>query len=138
MFITSIKCGRYPSSHEEDVIEQLLDVTTASVKKLVIKIDVLDVLKKLLVNVDHPLLSGISILMYKDYIAHSSTILESWPALSYTISSLEISLYDIARVPMDLYPSIPLRKFQFGPAAKLPLIKLSDHGILGLDIDIFF
>ena len=36
---------------------------------------------------------------------------------------------------MDLYPSIPLWKVQFGPAAKpqAPLIKFSDHGILDLD-----
>ena len=54
------------------------------------------------------------------------------------MASLEIGLYDIAEVPMDLYSSIPLRKFQFGPAAKPDLIKLSDHGILGLDRDIFY
>ena len=29
-------------------------------------------------------------------------------------------------------------KFQFGPAATPPLIKLSDHGILGLDKVIFY
>ena len=39
---------------------------------------------------------------------------------------------------MVLYPPIPLRKFQFGPVATPPLIKLSDHGILGLDKDIFY
>ena len=91
--------------------------------------------KKLLKNVNHPLPSIINILMYKSDIALSSNILESWPASSYTIASLEIGLYDIARVPMDLYPSIPLRKFQFGLAAKP---KLSDHGILGLDRHIFY
>ena len=146
VFTSSIK---YDPSFQEDVIEQLLEVTTVSVKKLVIKIDssycldtvyiVLDALKKLLKNAYHPLPSVINILMYEDYnIEHSSRILESWPASSYRIASLEIGLYDIKRVPMDLYPSIPLRKFQFGPAAKPPLIKLSDHGILGLDKDIFY
>ena len=142
VFTSSIK---YPSSHK-DIIEQLLKVTTASVRKLVIKIDlscpnthtVIDVFKKLLKNADHPLPSVINILMNEGDIAHSSGILESWPGSSYTIASLEIRLYDIARVPMDVYPSIPLRKFQFGPAAKPPLIKLSDHGILGLDEDIFY
>ena len=142
VFTSSIKCG-YPSSRE-DVIKQLLVVTTASVKKLVIKNDcnsvytVLDILKELLKNADHPLPSVINILMYEGDIVYSSTILESWPASSYTIASLEIGLYNIARIPMDLYPSIPLRKFQFGPAAKPPLIKLSDHGILGLDSGIFY
>ena len=145
VFTSSIKCV-YPSS-QEDIIEQLLEVTTASVKKLVIKIDlfcqstcnVLDVFKKLLKNADHPLPSVINILMNKgDIDILYSRLLESWPASSYTIASLEIGLYNIARVPMDLYPSIPLRKFQFGPAAKPPLIKLSDQGILGLDEDIFY
>ena len=143
VFTSSIKYG-YLSSRE-DVIQQLLEVT-ASVKKLVIKVDlycrdtiyiVLDVLKKLLKNADHPLPS-VNILMYEGDIVYSSKLLELWPASSYTIASLEIGLYDIARVPMDLYPSIPLRKFQFGPAAKPPLIKLSDHDILGLNRDIFY
>ena len=143
VFTSSIKCD-YPS-FLQDVIKQLLEVTTASVKKLVIKIvdlsgihTVLYVLQKLL-NANDPLPSVINILMYEDYLVHC-TILESLScqASSYTIASLEIGLYDIARVPMDLYPSIPLRKFQFGPAAKPPLIKLSDHGLLGLNSDIFY
>ena len=98
---------------------------------------VLKTLKKLLENANHPLPSVINILTYERYVVYSS-VLESCQVSSYTISSLEIGLYDIARVPMDLYPSIPLRKFQFGPAAKPPLIKLSDHGILGLNKDIFY
>ena len=127
VFTSSIKCG-YPSSCR-DFIEQLLEVTTASVKKLIIKIDlsccrgthaVLDVFKKLLKNIhaNHPLPSVINILMNEGDIVYSN-ILESWPASSYTTASLEIGLYDIARVPMDLYPSILLRKFQFGPALLL-------------------
>ena len=65
----SIKCD-YPSSREY-VIEQLLEVTTASVKKLIIKIDlscqstrvVLNTFKKLLNSADHPLPSVINILI---------------------------------------------------------------------------
>ena len=38
---------------------------------------------------------------------------------------------------MDLYPSTPLIRFRFGPAAKRHLIKLSDQGILGLNKDIY-
>ena len=86
----------------------------------------------------HPLPSVINLLMHEDDVLRSSGILESWPASIYATASLEIGLYDIARVPMDLYPSIPLRKFRFGPAATPPCIKLSDHGILGLDKDIFY
>ena len=147
VFTSSIKCD-CPSSRE-DVIKQLLEITTACVKKLVMKIDVsyyhstrtvLKALKNLLENDDHPLPSVINILMYEDDIVYSN-LWEYCLASSYTIASLEIGLYDIARVPMDLYPSIPLRKFQFGPAAKSPpliIVRLSDHGILGLDKDIFY
>ena len=127
---------KYPSYHE------LLKVTS-SVKKLILKIecyytsDILGILEELLKE-GHPLPSVINLLIDEDDVIRSSRILESWPVSIYTIASLEISLYDIVRVPMDLYPSIPLRKFRFGPAAAPPLIKLSDHGILGLDYDIFY
>ena len=133
----------HPSYH---VIKKLLEVTTASVRKLILKLDwpnwyvvekLLCILVDLLKN-GQPLPSVINLLIDKDDVHRSSHILESWPASIYTIASLEIGLYDIARVPMDLYPSIPLKKFQFGPAATPPLIKLSDHGILGLDKDIFY
>ena len=84
---------------------------------------------------NHPLPSTINLLICDQSELKNSSrdheILESYPASSYTIASLEIGFYDIARAPMDLYPSIPLRKYQFGPAAKPHLIKLSEYGILG-------
>ena len=153
VFIASLKC-RYPLCLQADIIKRLLEITTASVKKLVMKIDlyychesvnvVLNALIKLLKNADHPLPSIINILMCKeDIVYNNSSILElanlkSCLPSSYTIASLEIGLYDIARVPMNLYPPIPLLKFQFGPTAKPPFIKLSDYGILGLSSDIFY
>ena len=138
VFTSSIECD--PSYHPTGYIKQLLEV---SVKKLILKMDwycisgILCILEELLKE-GHPLPSVINLLIYEDDVIRGSRILESWPASSYTIASLEICLYDIARVPMDLYPPIPLMKFRFGPAATLPLIKLSDHGILGLDKDIFY
>ena len=127
------------------VIKKLLEVTTGSVRKLILKFEwphshireFLCTLENLLKN-GHPLPSVINLLIDKDGVHRSSDLLESWPASSYTIASLEIGLYDIVRVPMDLYPPIPLMKFRFGPAATPLLIKLSDHGILGLDKDIFY
>ena len=131
----------YPSYR---VVKKLLEVTTGSVRKLILKFEwchhdireFLCTLENILKN-GHPLPSVINLLIDKDNV-HISKTLESWPASIYTIASLEIGLYDIARVPMDLYPPIPIRKFRFGPAATPPLIKLSDHGILGLDYDIFY
>ena len=117
---------------------------TSSVKKLNLKIDwfigniseTLCILEELLMNGD-PLPSVINLLMYEDDVIRSIGILERWHASIFRIAPLEIGLYDIARVPMDLYPSIPIRKFRFDPAGTPSLIKLSDHGILGLDEDIF-
>ena len=110
VFTSSINY-HYPSSHK-DIIEQLLEVTTVSIKKLVIKIDlscqstrtVLDVFKKLLKNADHPLPSVINILMNESDIdiLIFSRIVEFWPASSYTLASLEIGFYNITRVSMDL------------------------------------
>ena len=145
VFTSSMKCLPSYYEHVPSYYKQLLEVTIVSVRKLILKVDwppysvveFLDLLENLIKN-DHQLPSIINLLIDKNDVLRSSCILESWPSSSYTIASLEIGLYDIARVPMDLYPSIPLRKFQFGPAATPPIIKLSDHGILGLDKDIFY
>ena len=53
------------------------------------------------------------------------------------LPSFEISLYSNKRIPMNLYPAVPLRKFQFGPSATPPFIRLSNHNIMGLENDIF-
>ena len=140
VFASSIKWD--PSYHVHVI--KLLEAT-ASVRRLLLKLDwpFYSVVREFLCTLEillkkgHPLPSVINLFIYKDDVRASISILESWPASSYTIASLEIGLYDIARVPMGLH-FIPLRKFQFGPAAKPFLIKLSDHGILGLDRDIFY
>ena len=158
VFTNSIKYGLSRRARIVINYMQLLEVTAASVKNLTLKIDreegeedyvtsiedVMYALRKSLED-NHPLPSIINLLMHnQDSLmckrpGVDDRILEYCPAASsYTIASIEIGLYDIARVPMDLYPSIPLRKFQFGPAAKSPLIKLGDHGILGLKRDIFY
>ena len=71
----------------------------------------------------------------------SSQLTHFWSTWSSKLPSFEVALYeirglyDIRRAPINLYPSIPLMKIQFGPSATPPLIKLSDHGILGLQYD---
>ena len=153
VFTSSIK---YDSScHKSIIYEKLLKVTTASVKNLTLKFDweegedCFDYVKSIenamyaleeSIQNNHPLPSIINLLIcdHRSLMQSDHEILEYFPASSYTIASLEIGFYVTARVPMDLYPSIPLKKFQFGPAAKPPLIKLSDHGILGLNRDIFY
>ena len=65
-------------------------------------------------------------------------LLEFWLASSSKLPSFEIALYDGNRVPMNLYPPMPLRRFQFGPTATPPFIRLSSHGIVGLKHDTFY
>ena len=130
-------------------IEKLLKVTSASVKNLTIKFDwdssfksiVLDIIVYILqdsVSKNLPLPSIINLLICNEAVLVDYLFFEYCPASIYTIASLEIGFYDIIRAPMDLYPSIPLKKFQYGPAAKPHLIKLSDHGILGLNKDLLY
>ena len=124
VFNNSIK---YSLSHCErsNYFKKLLNVTTASVKNLTLKFDWNEgetcfdyftliedvwydiVLKKSLRN-NYPLPSIINLLISNQIFS----IYGSFPVSSYTMASLEIGLYDISRVPMDIYPSIPLRKFQ--------------------------
>ena len=55
----------------------------------------------------------------------------------YESSSFEISLYDYRKIPMNLYPLIPLKKLKFGPSVTPPFIQLSSYGIVGIQQDIF-
>ena len=71
------------------------------------------------------------------YCEVDNLLLQFWSTWNFKLPSFEVGLYDITRVPMNLYPSIPLMKFQFGPAATPPLIKLTNHGTLGIQHDTF-
>ena len=53
---------------------------------------------------------------------------------SFKLPPFEISLY---RSGMPVNPTVLQRKFQFGPSAKPPFIRLSNHGIVGLKYDVF-
>ena len=153
VFNSSITEHRFTHLYE-DRIEKLLKITSASVKNLTLKFDwdhskdnstgyfsqvktVMFILQESISN-NYSLPSIINLLLCNEASDNDSDyrLLKYCPASSYTIASIEIGLYEITRVPMDLYPSIPLMKFRFGPAAKRHLIKLSDHGILGLNKEI--
>ena len=81
--------------------------------------------------------SVINIYVPWHYHAVENKLLQFWSTWSSKLPSFEVGLYEIRRVPMNLYPSIPLLKFQFGPAATPPLIQLTDHGILDIQDDTF-
>ena len=130
-----MECTQY-SVHNDEFLEGLFKVTAGRVRKLKLQINnyensVHTVAKlKKWANEGNPLPSIIDIL------AAASTKInyKFWSELSSKLLSFEIGLYDNKRIPMNLYLPMPLRKFQFGPAATPPLIKLNNHGITGLRI----
>ena len=159
MFTGDIKCQFQPEQSHSKLIKRFIRFTavSCSVKKLTLRIDrssrqkdvnelklcdpiaVIRVLEEL-ANEGLTLPPVINLLINDDYVNTSNQFLESWSAHSYAVASCEIYLYSIKRVPVDLYPSMPLRKFRFGPvvARPDPFIKLSEHGILGLEYDVFY
>ena len=133
--------------HEGKFIEGLLEVTATSVKKLKLRIDadnyhpnqpkyILESIQKWAIQ-GNPLPPVINILT-EEYNSKAALLFQLWSTASSKLSSFEIGWYDIRKVPMNLYPSMPLRNFKFGPTATLPFVKLSDHGIMGLKHDTFY
>ena len=130
----------------DEGITRLLKATEASVKKLVLRFSrsefgllILSSIREW-INQGNTLPSVINLLSNGDFEDKKITsyLFQFWYEWGSKLYSFEIGLYDISRVPMDLYPPVPLRKLQFGPAATPPFIKLSDHGILGLKYDTFY
>ena len=81
--------------------------------------------------------SVINIHVPRSYCTVTNQLLQFWSAWSSKLPSCEVALYEIIKVPMNLYPSMPLMRVKFGSAATPPLIKLTDHGILGLKYNTF-
>ena len=150
---TLLKCGRYgfPYPFQRDlvaVIGQFFKViaTSRSLNTFSLRIDetyaccspraVLMATENLLKEC-YGHIPSINLFIHKTHLTTSSDTLESWLSANYTML-LKVGLYNIKEAPVDFYPSIPLRKFHFGPAATPPFIKLSDHGISGLKYDTFY
>ena len=78
--------------------------------------------------------------IYLTFNKMSGVLLEFWSRSRSGIELplVEIGLYDAKKMPLNIYPSVPIRKFRFGPAASPPFVKLSDHGVLGLKYDTFY
>jgi len=133
----------YAQRQSHATVEGLLKVAAASVRELTLRIkgyDVDDAVNAIRVWAEqgNPLPSIINILTENDAIMKSDVCL-TW-SMSYSNINLqlfEVGFYDIKRVPMNLYPPMPLKKFYFGPGETLPLIQLSNYGIQGLKHDIF-
>ena len=61
-----------------------------------------------------------------------------WSNSNSDLSAFEVGLYDDKRIPMHPYPPVPLISVKLGQVAMPPLIRFSDHGVVGLQNDIFF
>ena len=123
-------------------IHDLLEVTAVNVRELKLRIrgdDATWTLRNLQswINEGNTLPPTINILTeVTDALVYK--LFRFWSGSSSKLLSFEIGLYDSAKVSMNLYPSVPLMKLQFGPETTLPFINLSNHGILGLVEDIVF
>ena len=109
-------------------IEGLLKVTATSVRELKLRViihNLVDVVASIKewVNQGYPLPPSISIF--------TSAVMFFWSSSSYKLPSFEVGLYDNRKIPLHLYPTMPFRKFKFGLSAIPPLMRLSDHGIVG-------
>ena len=144
VFTSSIGYGTF--SHYE-IIKQFIEVIVIGIKSLILRVDQLDrhgridrqlcspvsalLIIENLLEQGHGLPPILNLFTHEDNIGISIRTLESLLASRSTLRSCEIGLY-VRGVPMNLYPSVPLRNFKFGPTATPPLVQLSDYGILGL------
>ena len=61
-----------------------------------------------------------------------------WSNLNSKLSAVEIGLYNDKRIPMHPFPPVPLINVKLGEMAAPPLVRFSDHGMVGLKNNIFF
>ena len=46
-----------------------------------------------------------------------------------------LKLYTHYKLPMDLFPALPVFQLEFGQSSSLPIVKASSYGLLGLEVD---
>ena len=124
-------------------ISGLLKVIAACVRELTLRIDnryhsilVIESIE-LWANQSNPLPSIINILT-KTFSMVDFKLFKFWSASRYKLPSFEVRLYGTNKIPMNLYPPMPVRKFQFGSAATPSLIQLNSYGIVGLSHGMFY
>ena len=140
VFLQPWPINQDPHDHNE-CIEWFLRITAGKELKLRINCNyLLEAVTDLQNWADqgNPLPSVVNILTETDDNEVTDKLFEFWSASSSKLPSCEIALYDGNRIPINLYPPMPLRKFKFGPAATSPFIQLSSHGIVGLKSDTFY
>ena len=121
----------------------LLRITAANVKKLILRVkydrpqSIMDVLSSIqeYAKQGYPL-PLINIITEND--EKIDFLFNIWSTSSSKWPSVEVSLFDKKKVPMNLYTPMPLRKFTFGPSSTPPFIQLGNYGITGLKFDIFY
>ena len=124
-------------------MESRLLATAAGVKQLILRYENtafgLESLLEGIKQQGHSLPSVINVYVDSIHSEDENMLLQFWSTWSSKLPSFKVGLYDDKKiVPMNLYPSIPLMQVEFGQVATPPLIKLIDHGILGLQYDTFY
>ena len=126
--------------HFSNNVEGLLKATAANVKKLILWLegDRVTSMMSVVSSIEewakqgNPLPMTINILMWVGLFVCLLASSSNLP------SSFEICLFDINKVPMNLYPPMPFGKFAFGHSLTPPFIQLGNYGITGLKFDMFY
>ena len=74
----------------------------------------------------------------KEFLEDITSVFHSlWSNSNSELSAFEVGLYDDKRIPMHPFPA-PLINVKVGPVTTPPLVRFADHGMVGLQNDIFF
>lgn len=129
-----IQVDRWPFG----IYDDLLEVTGASVKELTLRVDYQRTLLDTIVRwagEDNPLPSVVNIFAKNDV---TNQLLIFLLTSNLRMPPFEVNVYDNRRIPLNLYPLMPLRKFKFDSKAAAVIILLSHRGIVGLQHDMFY
>ena len=129
-----IQEDRWPFS----IYDGLLEVTAANVKVLILRVDYHRTLIDSIIRLageGNPLPSVVNIFANNGV---TCQLLLFLLRSNLRIPPFEIGVYDNRRIPLNLYPLMPLRKFKFDSETAPAIILLSHHGIMGLEHDIFY
>ena len=65
----------------------------------------------------------------------AETLAVEWTKWYRDLPKSIVYMYSSAKVPLNLGPSLPLLRFEFGPSASSPHVKVGNYGILGIRFD---
>lgn len=138
-----MECTQPHSMNSDKFIEGLLRVTATRVRKVKLQINNYDDSVRAVASIKkwaddgNPLSSTVDISTATHNKRLTLELLPFWSESNSKPLLFEVCFYDNKRIPMNLYPPMPISKFWFGPSTTFRLIQLSDHGMMGLEDDVF-